>query len=396
MPLLYAAIIGFVFFLLSERILLWYARKQFALVIHVNGTRGKSTVTRMIYTMLRCQGMEVLGKTTGSAARLLLPNGTEQPVLRFGPANIREQRNIMIKYALKGIFTKKQNKALVFECNAVQEELQYISMKWLKPDITVITNAREDHAFELGNAEQAALVFAAAIPKNSALATSDSKFMTIWEEAAEQKNLRLWYVAPQEAEGCLLPENVACVLAVADCLGINRVEAFESIALHKPDAGAFGVYTWKNNPHRVYFADARAANDVESTSRLFSTTQQIIAAQQTLTPPPDIWRILLLINREDRPDRSELFMRYIINQHKELYFDEYLCLGHTPVFFRMVMKQNKVNYRVLRDIKHFESIMAESRKAIYIFAVGNFGGKGKLVTNWLEAKKHEPDFKALL
>jgi len=385
---LYAAITAlFLLFLLAERALLWYTRKQFDLVIHVNGTRGKSTVTRMIYALLRCRGMEVFGKTTGSAARLLLSDGTEQSVRRFGPANIREQRNVMIKYAMTGIFTKRQNRALVLECNAVQEELQYISMKWLKPDITVITNVRRDHVHELGSAEQAAQIFAAAVPDDSTLVTSESNFMDTWETAAKQKRLRLRYVDPQEAEGCTLPENAACVLAVADCLGIDRTEALESIAHYKQDAGAFGIYSWEN----IFFADARAANDVESTSRLFST------ALQTLKLPPATRRILLLINREDRPDRSELFMRYVINQHRESCFDEYLCLGHAPVSFRITMKQEGVNCRIVRNIKHFESLLTEPRQeAIFIFAAGNFGGKGKLVTEWLETKRHEPDFKIFL
>jgi hypothetical protein len=214
--------------------------------------------------------------------------------------------------------------------------------------------------------------------------------MDTWEAAAKQKKLRLCYVDPQEALGCMLPENVACVLAVADYLEIDRTEALESIAHYKPDAGAFGIYSWENNSRRVFFADARAANDVESTNRLFS------AALQTLTLPPDTRRILLLINREDRPDRSELFMRYIINQHRELCFDEFLCLGHTPVSFRITMKLEGVNYRILRNIKHFECLLAEPREqAVYIFAVGNFGGKGKLVTEWLEAKR-QPGFKVLL
>ena len=39
--------------------------------INVNGIRGKSTITRMITAMLKYHGVKVIGKTTGSAARML-------------------------------------------------------------------------------------------------------------------------------------------------------------------------------------------------------------------------------------------------------------------------------------------------------------------------------------
>src|SRR3954471_10732401 len=45
--------------------------------IHVGGTRGKSTTTRLIATGLRAGGVRVLAKTTGSEPRLILPDGSE-------------------------------------------------------------------------------------------------------------------------------------------------------------------------------------------------------------------------------------------------------------------------------------------------------------------------------
>ena len=41
--------------------------------IHVNGSRGKSSVTRLIAAGLRESGLRILAKTTGSRARLILP-----------------------------------------------------------------------------------------------------------------------------------------------------------------------------------------------------------------------------------------------------------------------------------------------------------------------------------
>ena len=59
--------------------------------IHVAGTRGKSTTTRLIAAGLRAGGRRVLAKTTGSEPRLILPDGREEDWPRRGPASIREQ-----------------------------------------------------------------------------------------------------------------------------------------------------------------------------------------------------------------------------------------------------------------------------------------------------------------
>ncbi len=50
--------------------------------IHVNGTRGKSSVTRLIAAGLRAGGIRTCAKTTGTLPRMIMPDGTEYPVFR--------------------------------------------------------------------------------------------------------------------------------------------------------------------------------------------------------------------------------------------------------------------------------------------------------------------------
>ena len=50
--------------------------------IHVNGTRGKSSVTRLIAAGLRGAGIRTFAKTTGTLPRMILPDGSEIPVDR--------------------------------------------------------------------------------------------------------------------------------------------------------------------------------------------------------------------------------------------------------------------------------------------------------------------------
>jgi len=70
-------------------------RKRLARIpirIHVNGTRGKTSVTRLIAAGLREAGVRCVAKTTGTVPRFILPNGREVPVYRPGGPNVIEQK----------------------------------------------------------------------------------------------------------------------------------------------------------------------------------------------------------------------------------------------------------------------------------------------------------------
>ena len=66
--------------------------------IHINGTRGKSSVTRLIGAALREAGIKTITKVTGTYPRLMLENGCEVAIYRKAEANIIEQLSI-IKFA---------------------------------------------------------------------------------------------------------------------------------------------------------------------------------------------------------------------------------------------------------------------------------------------------------
>src|SRR5690606_13777510 len=62
--------------------------------VHVNGTRGKSSVTRLIAGALREGGFRTCANTTGTLPRMILPVGREVPVFRPSKANVIEQVRI--------------------------------------------------------------------------------------------------------------------------------------------------------------------------------------------------------------------------------------------------------------------------------------------------------------
>jgi len=85
----------------------WWYRRQLARIpvrVHVNGTRGKSSVTRLIAAGLRAGGIRTCAKTTGTLARMILSDGRELPIFRPDRANVIEQKRIVANAVADGTY----------------------------------------------------------------------------------------------------------------------------------------------------------------------------------------------------------------------------------------------------------------------------------------------------
>lgn len=71
--------------------------------ININGIRGKSTITRMAYSVLREDQYRVIGKTTGTDARMLYWfTEKEYPVIRKPQgANIESNEILFVRWLNK-------------------------------------------------------------------------------------------------------------------------------------------------------------------------------------------------------------------------------------------------------------------------------------------------------
>ncbi|RPI09026.1 MAG: poly-gamma-glutamate synthase PgsB, partial [Zetaproteobacteria bacterium] len=196
--------------------------------IHVNGTRGKSTTTRLIAAGLRAGGLQVIAKTTGTLPRIILEDGSEVPVRRRGRANIREQMTTI------ALATRRRADAVVLECMAIHPELQWASeQRMVRATVGVITNARLDHMEVMGRTREAiARALSLTVPRGGILVAGSRDHHDIFAAAcARQKSvLRPAPDAPESgvagAEAPMdFPENTATALAVCEAVGVDRDRA---------------------------------------------------------------------------------------------------------------------------------------------------------------------------
>ena len=120
-------------------------RDRIPLRIWVNGSRGKSSVTRLIAAGLNAGGICTCAKTTGSAACLILPDGRERNLRKRGGADIREQIKVIRQAACARV------QAVVIECMSLRPHLQKLEgHRLIRPHISVLTAITPDHLDIMG------------------------------------------------------------------------------------------------------------------------------------------------------------------------------------------------------------------------------------------------------
>lgn len=288
------ALLGALFlaYLIAEAALIRAARKKIKHVVHVNGIRGKSSVSRLIDAALRAGGYRVLTKTTGTDPVIIGTDGNPRPVKRFGRANIREQIRTLRLAAKEGA------EVLVIECMAVQPELQNACQHAiLKADVCVITNVRRDHADVMGETlTEIAESLSNTVPENGVLFTAEHESSAPLKEKCEKLRSEFREISPQGDEpGEDFPENEAIALAVAEYLGVPREKAAEGLKTkYQRDPFVLSVHRWEG----AVFVNAFSVNDPDSLRLVWEYVEKKYALQGKT-------RVLLINNRPDRGSRAK-------------------------------------------------------------------------------------------
>ena len=243
------------------------ALRRMPLRVNVNGIRGKSTVTRLVTAILAEEGYNVVGKTTGTAARMIYGLDREEPIVRKPEgANIKEQVVCIDKAARHGA------NAMVCECMAVRPEYQtVVQERMLRANVCVIVNILEDHLDVMGPTElQIAEAFSKSIPRRGYCVTVPGPYLYVLERECVKRGSELVVVdeseVPEEYIARfpyeIFPANVALAIGVARVLGISREVAERGALLAKPDPGAAQIVDAKDND--LVFVNGFAANEPSS------------------------------------------------------------------------------------------------------------------------------------
>ena len=279
--------------------------------IHVNGSRGKSSVVRLIAAGLRAGGFKTLAKVTGTSPRVIDIDGYDRIIHRLRSPSIGEQLRLLRN------FSKQSPDYIVVECMAVMPEYQWVSEhKMLKSDIGVITNIRLDHVDEMGyTMEEITKSLSNTVPENGLMITTKSPTSYIIKEKSEDNNSEYFEVSCDQIQQDLMEgfpylehnENVALALEVCKKAGIDEKIALEGMVNATPDPGALQMMTIPGKSVNNKFVNAFAANDPQSTFQIF----------KLLESRSDQNHIAIFLNaRSDRRYRTTQMYELVLNRIK--------------------------------------------------------------------------------
>lgn len=332
--------------------------KKLSYVIHVNGIRGKSTVTRLIHAGLSSSEYKVFAKTTGTIPMVINTSNEEIEIKRKGRANIKEQIQI-ISDAIE-----EDADVLVVECMAVNPNLQKVSEESiLKSNIGVITNVRLDHTEEMGySLEEIAESLSNTIPKNGYLITSEDKFYEKLSDIANKNNTKT--IKPEikeKYEDINFVENVACAVEVCKLLGVDEKQALENMKNFKRDPYDLRIYEF---PNGGIFINGLSINDPQSSYLVLNKIlEKYNWNNRKLT--------LLINNRPDRGYRANhmISLTNLINPDKVLISGafSYILKSRLKSFDPIIMKN-------IEDID-FNNLNEND----IIYGVGNIANGGEYI-----------------
>ncbi len=349
-------------------------RRRIPIRIHINGSRGKSSVTRLIAAGLRAGGIRTFAKTTGSAARVILPDGHEVPVRRRGSPNIREQLRIFRAAA------GERAEAIVLECMAVRPDLQWIcEHRIVCATIGVITNVRPDHLEVMGpRMPDVALSLAGTVPRGTLLITAEDDYADLFAAKAKAMGSRFVQSDPTTVSEDDLrgfqyvefAENLALALAACEAAGVERGRALAGMRQVKPDIGALMPYRWREGDTDIEFVNLFAANDPESTAFVW----------EHLGLPAHEDEAIAMVNiRGDRMRRSKDLAPLFGGRIRAAY---YLIIGEETDVFAEILRRQGVPAAKLVTVsgRNAQAVLAKvlelSGPRVRLVGLGNIGGVG--------------------
>nr|WP_288712615.1 poly-gamma-glutamate synthase PgsB [uncultured Intestinibacter sp.] len=360
--------------------------------VNINGIRGKSTVTRLITSILTEAGYKTVGKTTGTAARMIYWFQDDEDIIVRQPqgANIGEQLKVLQKAA------DLNAEALVCECMAVNPDYQKVfQFRMLEANIVVIVNVLEDHLDVMGpTLDQIAQAFGATIPYNGFLITIDCAYTNYFKQIAKERNTKVIiadnskitdeYLA--KFDYMIFPDNASLALAVGEALGIDEETCFKGMLNAHPDPGAMRITRIGDENLNCTFVNGFAANDPQSTVNIWERVKEL----EYNTEDP----IVIMNCRQDRVDRTEIFVSDVfpkIQTHTLVAIGE-VSEPITTAFNngQFPNVKNYINLEYAEPDKIMETLNPLLKDRM-VFGVGNIHGQGEAFIEKLLSMARDED-----
>ena len=273
--------------------------------ILVNGTRGKSTIVKVIREILQQSGQKVFAKTSGNQPLEYLPDGQTKIILRHAPASIIENISILRRWV------KESPEVVVMECMALQSETQHhLSSHIFKPNYILISNIHLDHAEAMGNKfEEMVSTILECVNNNANILTTNQVAEKLKQFGKSLENIHIAKAEgfPEKFDSIpsqIVDQNWSLIKTLTDQLNIDQSIAYRSFfEIHRSIDST--VYTKILNLNYSFW-NLFSINDQESTAMFIRHSQN--------NNCPETQKIILFNARSDRPLRTKQFVELVCQE----------------------------------------------------------------------------------
>lgn len=348
--------------------------------IHVNGTRGKSSVTSYIGAGLRAVNIKTFAKITGIIPTMIHSDGSEEPIRRKGPARVHEQF-AMIRKAYK-----EHCQGLVLECMSLHPENQRVESLALRPTVYVITNIGEDHFEEMGKSiEERVASICGAIPKDGILVTIEDDNFSLIAEWAKKKNARLIaakdFILDVSLPDGIFSQNINLALTAIEASGLDTSTAKTAIIEYASQQKTL-LTTTRTGEIEYFFLNGFAVNDPPSADSFIGSWLKTLGNSFNM--------YIILNTRSDRPERTKLFSAWLAAGNN---FTGVLVTGkHRKAAMRMLQKAAIPLYTASsanEAIAQMNAIAASSDKKCLFIGIGNIADTGFEIINEIDNRNNK-------
>ncbi|MFH2036769.1 MAG: poly-gamma-glutamate synthase PgsB [Candidatus Zixiibacteriota bacterium] len=370
--------------LIAEKYAIAKKTRRIKIRILVNGTRGKSTVTRYIAAAVRRSGYSVMAKITGVVPTVFYPNGERKAIKRLGSPRVQEQFKIIRSADYHKV------DCLVLECMSIAPELQQLESRHFKPHVYVITNIKDDHMEKAGKtiSEQIDSI-CSAIPFNAKIVTVKSNYLEKIKQTAERRNSSVTVAddfgrfITSELPNKIYRDNILLAIAAADLIGLKSEDslpaAIEEAATHKKS-----LIDLNDCGKNVKFIDGFAINDVPSANDFVNNY---------LSRYDDLTNLIVILNtRVDRPLRSLAFVNWLRNYRTP---SKIIITGnHGRYTSRALSKGDMAKDKIIfikgKDILNIKALLIRlNLRDTLVAGLGNIGGQGFSISQILAGDHYQ-------
>lgn len=370
----------FLFYLLLLLILLIYLSVEYIQLgkslqkipirILVNGTRGKSTIVKIIREILRQNGIKVFAKTTGNQPMEYLPDDKTKIISRHAPASIIENISILRSWA------KESPEAGVVECMALQPETQRILTHIFKPNYILISNIHLDHAEAMGNKfDEMVSTILECVSRDANILTTNQVAENLQQSGRSLETICIAKPREFPEKFANLPSQVvdrnwSLIKTMADQLKIDSSITYR--CFHEVHSSMNAKACIEIPSLNYSFWNLFSINDHQSTAMFIDHSQG--------NKNGETQKIILFNTRSDRPLRTKYFAELVLQE-----FPENIPIwitGSGKRFARNLFRRKNLSHNsitLMNPKEVLEKLQCKFDMPATIYGIGNSHGMQEIV-----------------